>query len=100
MPNGHGGKLRFGSPAVLLLALVVAGVLHHRSGAGWLVPAGYVLAALFGWRLAYHLHFWDASEYDGAYLPPEVKARAAAQCRVAAVGYALSTALVWFLVGR
>jgi hypothetical protein len=63
MPNGHGGVPRFGGP---IFYAVLAGV----AVAFKMVAAAAALAAIAGWRLAYHLHFWRADEYGGAYTNP------------------------------
>lgn len=58
------------------------------------------MGALAGWRLAYHLHFWAADEYGGAYTTPEKYRRAALRYYglgivYAAAGVAAVLAIVW-----
>ena len=98
MPNGHGGAPRFGAPLLLLLGLGVVLVRRMTFGLtwGWLVP--YFLAALLGWRLAFHVHMWDAMEYGGAMTPPAAMARAGRRYLLGTIAYALAAAgvvLVW-----
>lgn len=69
MPNGHGGVPRFGGP--LFYAILAALALAFN-----ITAAAAVLAAIAGWRFAYHLHFWGAEEYGGAYTSPEKYRRA------------------------
>jgi hypothetical protein len=69
VPNGHGGVPRFGGP--IFYAVLAGAALAFK-----LVPAAAVLAAIAGWRLGYHLHFWAADEYTGAYTDPSAYRRA------------------------
>ena len=55
-----------------------------------------MLAALVGWRLAYHLHLRNVDDYGGAYAAPEVYRRAAARYRVMAVVYTILASGVGF----
>lgn len=91
MPNGHGGIPRFGGPVfyATLAALAVAFKLT--------VPAA-VLAAIAGWRLAYHLHFWRADEYAGAYTNPDDYRRARLRYWCLGAVYALAAAAAIFLL--
>ena len=66
MPNGHGGVPRFGSPVILLLLLGWDLARRPTFGFAWAWMLPYALAALLGWRLAWHIHMWDATEYGGA----------------------------------
>jgi hypothetical protein len=69
MPNGHGGIPRFGGP--IFYAVLAAVALAFK-----MTAAAAALAAIGGWRLSYHLHFWRADEYAGAYTDPEAYRRA------------------------
>lgn len=71
MPNGHGGIPRFGSPVLLLVALLALLWLRVSREATWTTPVAYVAVALLAWRLAWHVHLYDVMEYEGAYTPPE-----------------------------
>ena len=97
MPNGHGGIPRFGSPAILLLVLVV--VLGTRVPArlagAWLLP--YVLAVLLGWRLAFHIHMWDATAYGGAMISPDAMTRAERRYLAGALLYALAAVVLVYV---
>jgi hypothetical protein len=97
MPNGHGGIPFLGAPiAFSILFAVFAGLpLKERFGWAWVVVC-LVLAALVGWRLAYHLHMRDADEYGGAYTPPEVYRRTARRYRVLAVVYTVLATTLGF----
>jgi hypothetical protein len=79
MPNGHGGIPHFGSP-VLLALMFFAGAFWPLAPDAALQWARFAvclaLAALAGWRFAYHLHMWRAEEYSG-YMSPEEYRRAA-----------------------
>jgi hypothetical protein len=96
MPNGHGGIPRFGSVVLLGGALVLLYFLHLTKGWEWCSVAGYVMAMAFGWRLAFHLCLWDATEYDGAYTKAEEMARARRRFRIAAACCSLVAVGVWF----
>ena len=85
MPNGHGGIPRFGAP--IFYAVLAAVALAFK-----MTAAAAVLAAIAGWRLAYHLHFWAASEYGGAYTSTEKYRRAALRYYGFAVLYAAAGA--------
>lgn len=57
-----------------------------------------MLAALVGWRLAYHLHMRDADEYGGAYTAPDVYQRAARRYRILAMIYTILATAVGFCI--
>jgi hypothetical protein len=95
MPNGHGGAPHLGAPIIFaVMFAIIAGLpLKARFGWSWIAVC-LVLAALVGWRLAYHLHMRDADEYGGAYTPADAYRRAARRYRILAMVYAvLTTAL-------
>ncbi len=71
MPNGHGGVPHYGAPVFLLILWVAVLLNQHREPRDWLLAAACALAVLFGWRLSWHIHMWDAEEYGGAYLSAE-----------------------------
>ena len=95
MPNGHGGHVRFLPVGVILLILAGLFAAWHKSGAEWLLHAGYVLSALGGERLAHHLHRWASEEYDGAYYSDEEKAGVRKTYIVAAIIYVLGGLIGW-----
>jgi hypothetical protein len=99
MPNGHGGVPFLGSPILLAIMFAVLAWLpvEQHSWFGWpRVGICLFLAALIGWRLAYHLHMWDADDYGGGYTPPEIYRRAARRYRVLAVLYTAVSLSVGF----
>ena len=97
MPNGHGGVPFLGAPVLLAVLFAVAVFLPLREALGWTwVAVCLALAALAGWRLAYHLHMRDADEYDGAYTPNDAYRRAARRYQLAAVTYAIAAAALGF----
>ena len=69
MPNGHGGVPWMGAPLFFAVLAAIAIFLQQPAVAA-------ALAAIAGWRLAYHLHFWNADEYSGAYTDPLAHRRA------------------------
>jgi len=85
MPNGHGGIPRYGSPVALTLLLVMLATVEVRSHAGWVGRAAYVVAALIGWRSAWHLMMYPIMEYGGAYVSDEEMAAARSRFRLAAI---------------
>lgn len=88
MPNGHGGAPFLGAPILLAVLFAIFAFLPVRDRLGWAwVGIGLVLAALAGWRLAYHLHMRDADEYGGAYTAPDAYRRAARRYWLLAVLY-------------
>lgn len=93
MPNGHGGAPFLGAPILLAVMFAIFAALPLRDRLGW-AWAGIclVLAALAGWRLAYHLHMRAADEYGGAYTSPDAYRQAARRYRIRAVAYALLAA--------
>jgi hypothetical protein len=98
MPNGHGAVPRFGSPVILAGLLTLVYLVRARWP--WLVDAGYFLAALFGWRLAFHVHMWAPFEYGAASSSKEMLAEAWRRFRIAAVLYAIVSVLIWFVLTR
>jgi hypothetical protein len=93
MPNGHGGIPRFGSPVALALGLVALATIETRFHFAWVGPAAYLLAALIGWRAAWHLVMYPIMEYGGAYASAEEMAAARGRYRVTAL-VAIPLALV------
>jgi len=94
VPNGHGGAPFLGAPVLFAVLFAIVAASPAREQIGWFwVAICLVLAALAGWRLAYHLHMRAADEYGGAYTSPDVYRRAALRYCIAAVVYtAISTA--------
>ena len=93
MPNGHGGVPWMGAPLFFAVLAAIAIFLQQPAVAA-------ALAAIAGWRLAYHLHFWAADEYGGAYTSSEKHRRAALRYYGFAVLYAAAGAaavlvIVW-----
>jgi len=72
VPNGHGGVPRFGSPILLFFALCGLLWLRIARDAQWTLYLALVGAALFAWRLAWHIHLYELLAYGGAYTPQEV----------------------------
>lgn len=98
MPNGHGGIPKYGSPVLLVLAL--AGLLALSPTDGVLRLLRFPLAALLGWRLAWHYCMYDAMEYGGRPTPDEEMKRARRRYVYALVGLVpLSLLAVAFLAG-
>jgi hypothetical protein len=91
VPNGHGGIPRFGGP--IFYAVLAALALAFKLPAA----AAAALAAIAGWRLAYHLHFWRADEYSGAYTDPDQYRRARLRYWCLGALYALGAAAAIFL---
>jgi hypothetical protein len=72
-----------------------------RAVLGWVwVALCLGLAALAGWRLAYHLHMWDADEYGGAYTPPDEYRRARRRYRALAGVYVAGAAGIGLAIVR
>lgn len=71
MPNGHGGVPHYGAPLYLLILWIAVLLNHRHEPRDWVLAVACILAALFGWRLSWHLHMWDAEEYGGAYFTEE-----------------------------
>lgn len=91
MPNGHGGIPHYGSPILLALMFFAAAFwpVAPEPALQWTrLGVCVALAALAGWRLAYHLHMWKADEYGGSYLAPEEYRRDARRYAVFAAAYA------------
>lgn len=61
-----------------------------------MTAAAAALAALAGWRFAYHLHFWRADEYAGAYTNPVARRRARVRYWCFAALYGLGAAAIVF----
>lgn len=99
MPNGHGGAPFLGSPVLFAILFAVLASLPGIERYGW-PYAGLCLAvaALAGWRLAYHLHMRGADEYGGAYTSPDAYKRAARRYWIAAPLYALLAAAGGFAI--
>lgn len=98
MPNGHGGIMRFGSPALILIILLALYFNEELSATQWYRPALLALSVLFGWKLSLHLHMWRALEYGGAYLSQTEHRRARVRFAVGFVCYsAIAALLVWLL---
>ncbi len=99
MPNGHGGILHFGSPIVFALMFFAAAFwpLAPDAALQWTRFAiSLALAALVGWRLAYHLHMWRTDEYGGSYLTADEYRRATRRYAWFAAVYAALTAAAGF----
>jgi hypothetical protein len=103
MPNGHGGYPFLGAPVLCAILFAVLAWLPLGS-AGWLawlrVALCLLLAALIGWRLAYHLHLRHSDDYGGAYTAPERYRRAMLRYRVLALLYAVITSGAGFAILR
>lgn len=98
MPNGHGGFLRFGSPGLILVVILVLFFNGDLSAAPWYRPALLGLAVMLGWKLSLHLHMWRALEYGGAYLSDTEHRRARIRFGIGVVCYSAVAALtVWLL---
>lgn len=91
MPNGHGGYPFLGGPILLAVLFTVTAFLPLEAR-GWLgglrVAICLLLAALVGWRLAYHLHLRHSDGYGGAYTSPAVYRRAVLRYWILALLYA------------
>mgnify|MGYP006198840347 FL=1 len=99
MPNGHGGAPFLGSPVIFTLLFAAAAFLPPPQARNWVwASVCLALAALAGWRLAYHLHMRHADEYDGAYTPNDAYRRAAKRYRIAAVIYTIVAAAAGYAV--
>jgi hypothetical protein len=97
MPNGHGGAPFLGSPLICTLLFAAAAFLPPPQARNWVwASVCLALAAMAGWRLAYHMHLRDAHEYGGAYTPNDAYRRAAKRYRVAAVIYTIVAAAAGF----
>lgn len=95
MPNGHGGMPFMGGPVFLAVAFLVAALLPQGPAFGWpWVVLCLAIAALIGWRVAYHLYMRGADEYGGAYTSPEKYALALRTYRLRALAYAAVAAVV------
>jgi hypothetical protein len=84
MPNGHGGFPYLGGPilfALLFTFFVWLPLPNHVAIIWGRLCVCLILAAMFGWRVAYYIHMYHADEYDGAYTPPEIRQRAIRQYR-------------------
>jgi hypothetical protein len=100
MPNGHGGIPHYGSPILYAILFFVA-VFYPLAADPWLQWARaalcLLLAALAGWRLAYHLHMWDADALQG-YAPEEAYRHDLRRYRVFATAYAVLTTGLGFAI--
>lgn len=97
MPNGHGGVPFLGTPIFFSVMFATFAGLPLKDRLGWAwVAICLVFAALAGWRLAYHLHMWDADEYGGSYTEPDVYRRAEGRYRVLAMVYTVLAVAVGF----
>jgi len=98
MPNGHGGFMRFGSPALILVIMLAAFFNQDLSATEWYRSSLLALSVLFGWKLSLHLHMWRALEYGGAYLNEAEHRRARIRFGIGVVCYSTIGALmVWLL---
>lgn len=101
MPNGHGGYPFLGAPILYAVLFAILAWLP-LGGALWLgwarVAVCLWLAALVGWRLAYHLHLRQADNYGGAYTAPQRYRSAKLRYWVFAVLYTLITTGAGFAV--
>ena len=96
MPNGHGGIPFLGTPVLLAVAFAVLTRVAHP---GWPWAAALLwIAALFGWRLAYHLHMRGADEYGGAHMSPEAHQRTRTRYSGIAVAYVLIAVAAAFVI--
>ncbi len=98
MPNGHGGYIRFGSPALLLIVLVLAYFQQQRDEWHWIAYVGYVLVAIFGWRLAVHLHMWQAIEFGGGYTSGGKLTYEGIKVLIGTIAYSAIGVLVWYVL--
>jgi len=97
VPNGHGGAPFLGAPVILLAMFAVTAFVPAFEFLGW---GRLALAALAGWRLAYHLHLRHADEYEGAYTNPETYRRARRRYWMLAPVYAALATAAGFAVLR
>ena len=97
MPNGHGGAPFLGSAVLFAIGFAILASLPGVERYGWpYVALCLAVAAVAGWRLAYHLHMRAADEYEGAYTAADAYLRATRRYRVAAVIYAILSAAAGF----
>ena len=99
MPNGHGGRPYFGGPIVLaiLFAILASTSSGNESWIAWArVGICVIVAAAFGWRVAYYIHLRDADAYGGAYTQPEIYKHARRRYWIAALVYAVLAAATGF----
>jgi hypothetical protein len=80
-----------GAPLLFAVLCVIALALQQRY-------AGLAFAAIAGWRFAYHLHFWGADEYGGAYTSGDAYRRARVRYWCFGALYALGAAGAVLLV--
>lgn len=101
MPNGHGGIPKYGSPVVLFIVLLILVWLRLARNILWPVLAAYPIVIILGWRLAWHIHMYDATEYGGAYTPKEEIESAKRKYRIGIIVYIfiglLISSSLWFL---
>lgn len=98
MPNGHGGIVRFGSPALIVIIMLAVFFNDTLAATPWYRPLLFSLSVLFGWKFSLHLHMWRSLEYGGALLDEEAHRRARVRFGVGVLCYsAVSAAAVWLL---
>lgn len=83
MPNGHGGIPKYGSP-ILLVVLLGGWILVVDKENPWYMFR-FVLAAVLGWRLAWHIFMYDLMEYGGHYQDKNIINKARTKYSVAAI---------------
>jgi len=98
VPNGHGGSPRFFSALILMICLIALYSALLKGATPWLGWIGYPLAAAFGWRLAYGLHMWKVTEYDGAYSSEEAIDGAIYRYLIGSVVYAVMAMVAWYFL--
>ena len=96
MPNGHGSPF-LGAPIFCVILFAVLAALPVGAKLGWMwVALCLAVAAYGGNRLAYHLHMRAATEYDGAYTPPEAYQKARRRYIVNSVIYGIAATAIGF----
>ncbi len=100
MPDGHGVILWLGILFILLIATVLLARVHTTSSNVWLGAGACFCAVLFGWRLAFHLHLWDAMKYGGSYTSENELRCARRKYMIAAVAHITAAVTVLWLVLR
>lgn len=101
MPNGHGGIPKYGSPVLLSIILALLVWLRITRQTLWPLLAAYPTVIFLGWRLAWHIHMYDAAEYGGAYTPKEEMDSAGRKYRIGTLVYVslglLIASVLWFV---
>ena len=97
MPNGHGGIPRFGMPILIGLILVIGILVRTIMGYRLFRYDIHLLAILFGWRLAYHIHLWNVTEYGGAMTSENEMIRARKRYLIGAIVYSLIAVAALFI---